>query len=159
MAKKNKTNAAPPPVQMMGDGPAPAMAMTHGAMPPPAKGKKAKAAKNAPAPMLTQEQMMSMSPEQLSQMQLEEAIKESQNPSMRLRKLRNPLSVRGCLLNLLFLIILTLVAVFAVIGIFYVDKFNIGVIFNSMMREFRIYDFFNMIGNWFSNLFSGGCGS
>ncbi|MCL2062499.1 MAG: hypothetical protein FWH03_07770 [Firmicutes bacterium] len=182
MGKKDKSTAtaAPMPNTMMYSQPAysqPGMMPPTSAagmpptgmpntMPNTMPGKKAKKGKKdkdisvaIPKPTAMQEELMAqMSPEQLQQMQMEEAIKESQNPSMRLRKLKSPLSVKGCLLNILFLVVLTIIAVFAVIAIFYVDRFNLGVIFRSMMQEFKIYDFFQMVGGWFSGLFSG-CGN
>ena len=50
---------------------------------------------------------MQLTPEQEVQMQMEQAIKESNDPASRLKKLKSPLNVGGCLLNLLFLVVLT----------------------------------------------------
>ena len=102
-----------------------------------------------------------MTPDQVTQVQVEQAIKESQNPGMRLRKLRSPLNVRSCLLNLLFFVILTLVIAFLVIAFWPgvgVDRFNFGIVVRDMWYQFGLQAFFNRIGEWFSNLFSS-CGS
>lgn len=93
-----------------------------------------------------------LTPEQLTQIQLEEAIKESTDPSARLKKLKSPLSVGGCLLNIFFLILVTLVIVFIIVY-FMVDKFNILEVAKDMLDKFGITDFFIAIGNWFKKLF------
>ena len=104
--------------------------------------------------------MDNLSPDQVTQMQVEQAIRESQNPGMRLRKLRSPLSVRSCLLNLLFFIILTLIIVFLVVAFsnWGVERFNFGVTVRSMWYQFGLQGFFRRVGDWFANLFTG-CGS
>jgi hypothetical protein len=154
MAKKNKRTSAPPAAGMN-----PAMSMAGGApigstmgtgpvMTGGKKGKKGRAGAAAADPAMT------LSPEQMTQLQLEEAIKESQNPSMRLKKLRSPWSVRSCLLNLLFLVILTLAVVFILAWTlpgYKVDKFHFGVLWMNMFEEFGIVGFFNRIGEYFAN--------
>ena len=179
MAKKNnKTNTAaiPPTMPLMGDPMSMQGGMPHmsaGMMPPPMgamphmsagmmpmntigvpmtePGKKGKKGKGAPPPIMDPTMMPGLTAEQMTQMQLEEAIKESQNPSARLKKLRSPLSVKSCLLNLLFMIILTLVLAFIIAGFFYVDKFSFPVVFNNMFEEFGIYKFFGeTIPGWFT---------
>jgi len=135
--------------------------------PPPAntkKSKKGKKAQKQQAQQMAAEQAAlekQMSPEMVAAMQMEEAIKESQNPSLRLKKLRSPFTLRSCLLNILFFVILTLVVVFLVIAFIPsagVDRFNFNVVFMDMWRSFGLNEFFGAIGNWFTNLFSG-CGS
>ena len=130
------------------------------AMVPPATGdtgKKGKKGKNTAA--LTQEQLAMLSPEQLTQLQMEEAIKESQNPGMRLKKLRSPLSLRSCLLNLLFFVILTL-AITMIVVMFWpglIDRPDFVHVINDMWTTLGLRGVFATIGNWFSNLFTG-CG-
>jgi hypothetical protein len=115
------------------------------------KGKKEK--KTKPSFNMTPEQMaaLNLSPEQMAQMQLEEAVKEGQNPAMRLKKLKNPISVGNCFLNLFFLFVLSLVLVFVIAGFFYVDKFSLGTLFKNMFDEFGLTKFFKTIGDWFAS--------
>jgi len=105
--------------------------------------------------------MENMSPEMVTQMQVEQAIKESQNPGMKLRKLRSPLNVRSCLLNVLAFVVLTLVIVFLIIAFWPgvgVDQFHFPTVIGDMWVQFGFAGFFSMIGNWFTGLFSG-CGA
>ncbi len=175
MAKKKKTTALPPQTQMnptmpvMSTG---SMGMTSGgemyAAAPPTmmlppqtqqslpgkKQKDKKNKKNKPTLNMTPEQMaaLNLSPEQMAQMQLEEAVKEGQNPSMRLKKLKSPISVGSCFLNLFFLFVISLVMVFVFAAVLYVDKFDLGVLFKDMFDDFGITRFFQSIGEWFSNI-------
>jgi len=130
------------------------------AIPPPEPAKNRGKSSTLPA-TLTKQELANLSPEQVTAMQVEQAIKESQNPGLRLRKLRSPLSVRSCLLNLLLFVVLTLVIVFLVIAFWPgvgVDRFNFLVVLRDMWHQFGLAAFFSMIGNWFTNLFSG-CGA
>lgn len=95
-----------------------------------------------------------LTPEQLAQLQLEEAIKESTDPSSRLKKLKSPLSVGGCLGMLAIFIVATLLIVFIVCWIM-VDTFNPLVIAKDMCDKFGITGFFKAIGDWFKGLFGG----
>lgn len=102
-----------------------------------------------------QPDLSQLSPEQISQMQLEEAIKESTNPGMKLKKLKSPLSVKSILLNLLILIILTIVATFVFIWLFRVDKFNFGYVAKDMLSDFGISQAFSNFFRRLGNLFTG----
>ena len=114
-------------------------------------GKDQKGAASGANVVLDQSQL---SPEQMTQMQMEQAIKESQDPSSRLKKLRSPLSVRGCLLNLLILIVLT-VGIVLLCCYLMLDRetFNLGTVIKDMLDKFKITDFFKMIGRGFKKLF------
>lgn len=96
-----------------------------------------------------------MTAEQLTQAQIEEAIKESQDPSSRLKKIKSPLSVKSCLLNLMILIVLTVGIVLLVCWI-KLDKetFNLWVVIKDILDKFKITDFFRSIGRWFKKIFS-----
>lgn len=117
---------------------------------PKKKKGKAAAANNAPAAPTGP-----LTPEQEVQVQLEQAIKESNDPSSRLKKLKSPLSVGGCLLNLLFLVVLTIGLVYLILY-FQVDKFNFVTVTNDMFEKLGISGFFRAIGDWFKKVFGGG---
>ncbi len=85
--------------------------------------------------------LANMSPDQMTAAQIEQAIKESNNPESRLKKLRSPVNVRSCLLNILFFIILTMIAVIVVCAIM-VDKFSFTTVVTHMFREIGITGFF-----------------
>lgn len=87
-------------------------------------------------------------------MQMEQAIKESNDPASRLKKLKSPLNVGGCLLNLLFLVVLTFALVYLILY-FQVDKFNFVTVTKDMMDKLGVTGFFQAIGNWFKKLFGG----
>ncbi len=95
--------------------------------------------------------------DQMTQAQIEEAIKESQNPTSRLKKLRSPLSVRGCLLNILILVVLT-VAIVLLCCYIMLDKetFNLWVVIKDMSDKFGITQFFGKVAAWFKGIFSKG---
>ena len=97
---------------------------------------------------------MQLTPEQEVQMQMEQDIKESNDPASRLKKLKSPLNVGGCLLNLLFLVVLTFALVYLILY-FQVDKFNFVTVTKDMMEKLGVTGFFRAIGNWFKNLFAG----
>ena len=92
--------------------------------------------------------------DQLTQAQLEEAIKESQDPSARLKKLRNPFNVRSCLLNILILVVLT-VGIVLLCCYLMLDKetFNLWVVIKDIFDKFGITKFFRAIGNWLKKVF------
>ena len=92
--------------------------------------------------------------DQLTQAQIEEAIKESQDPSARLKKIRSPFNVRSCLLNILILVVLTIGIVLLCCYIM-LDKatFNLLVVIKDIFNKFGITKFFRMIGNWFKKVF------
>ena len=96
-----------------------------------------------------------MTADQMSQAQIEEAIKESQDPSSRLKKLRSPLSVKGCLLNILILVVLT-VAIVILCCYLLLDKetFNLWVVIKDLFDKFGITKAWNTVVGWFKNLFS-----
>ena len=98
--------------------------------------------------------LSNLSPEQMTAAQLEQAIKESNDPNTRLKKLRSPLNVRSCLLNLLILIVATLAFVILWCWLV-VDKFNFGVIMSDMFGKFGITDFFKNLGSTISGWFGG----
>ncbi len=96
--------------------------------------------------------LAAMSPDQMTAAQLEQAIKESNNPESRLKKLRSPVNVRSCLLNILFLIIMTLAIVMIWCAVA-VDKFNFVVVVKDMSSQFGITQgfqwLFAQIRSWF----------
>lgn len=97
--------------------------------------------------------LANMSPDQMSMAQLEQAIKESNDPNNRLKKLRSPLNVKSCLLNLLILIVVT----FAIVILWCflaVDKFNFVTVMSDMFNKFGITDFFKNMGSTISGWFS-----
>lgn len=94
-----------------------------------------------------------MAPDQMNTMQLEQAIKESSDPNNRLKKLRSPLNVRSCLLNILILIVLTFLVVLLWTALA-VDKFNFATVMGDMMEKFHITQFFKSIGTTIAGWFS-----
>lgn len=98
--------------------------------------------------------LANLSPDQMTQAQIEQAIKESNDPNNKLKKLRSPINVRSCLLNVLILI----VATFAVVLLWCflaVDTFNFGVIMSDMFGKFGITEFFTNLGSTISGWFGG----
>lgn len=96
-----------------------------------------------------------MTADQMTQAQIEEAIKESQDPASRLKKLRSPLSVRSCLLNLVILVVLTLAIVILVCYLLLDhETFSLLVVIKDILNKFKITDFFRTIGNWFKRIFT-----
>lgn len=131
-----------------------------GAAPPAAAnatGKKAKKQKKGKAAQ-NEIDKTKLTADQLAQLQLEEAIKESTDPSSRLRKLKSPLSVGGCLMMLAIFIVATTVIVFFVCS-FMVDNFNPLTLAKDMLDKFGITQLFKIIGDFFTGLFSGGSGA
>lgn len=96
--------------------------------------------------------LANMSPEQMTAAQLEQAIKESNDPNSRLKKLRSPLNVRSCLLNILILIVLTL-AIVILWCYLAVDKFNFVTVMSDMFDKFGISEFFKNMGSTISGWF------
>ena len=96
--------------------------------------------------------LANMSPDQMTAAQLEQALKESNNPESRLKKLRSPINVRSCLLNILFLIIMTLAIVMIWCAVA-VDKFNFVHVVKDMSSQFGITQgfqwLFAQIRGWF----------
>ena len=92
--------------------------------------------------------------DQLTQAQIEEAIKESQDPSARLKKVHSPFNVRSCLLNILILVVLT-IGIVLLCCYFMLDKetFNLLVVIRDIFNKFGITKFFRSIGNWFKKIF------
>ncbi|MBD5131558.1 MAG: hypothetical protein HDT28_03045 [Clostridiales bacterium] len=101
----------------------------------------------------TEMTLANMSPEQMTAAQIEQAIKESNDPNNRLKKLRNPINVRSCLLNVLILIVATL-AVVILWCFLVVDKFNFVTVMSDMMYKFGITQFFTNMGTTISGWFS-----
>ncbi|MCH5163045.1 MAG: hypothetical protein J1G38_06105 [Clostridiales bacterium] len=117
------------------------------------KGKKDAAAAGAPADGQAATSLANMSPEQMTAAQIEQALKESTDPESRLKRLRSPINVRSCLLNILILIVMTLGIV--ILWCFLaVDKFNFGTVFSDMMSKFGISQAFEGFWNWLTGLFS-----
>lgn len=98
--------------------------------------------------------LANLSPDQMTQAQIEQAIKESNDPNNRLKKLRSPINVRSCLLNILILIVATLAVVILWCYIV-VDKFSFGVIMSDMFGKFGITEFFTNLGSTISGWFGG----
>ena len=153
--KNKKPNAAGAP-------PAGAPAAAGAAKPTTAKAdtgkKKAKGKKkgdilqNAAA----QPDLSNLSPEQLNQLQLEEAIKESNNPAMKLKKLKSPLNIKSVLIGLLALIVLTLVGTFMYLWLGpAIDKFKFGYVLKDMLSDFGITQAFKSFFKGLGNIFSG----
>lgn len=97
--------------------------------------------------------LSNLTPEQMTAAQIEQAIKESNDPNSKLKKLRSPLNVRSCLLNVLILI----VATFAVVVLWtflVVDTFNFSTIMSDMFSKFGITQFFTNLGSTISGWFS-----
>ncbi|MCH5154793.1 MAG: hypothetical protein J1F71_06235 [Clostridiales bacterium] len=97
--------------------------------------------------------LSNLTPEQMTAAQIEQAIKESNDPNSKLKKLRSPLNVKSCLLNLLILI----VATFGVVILWtflVVDTFNFGTIMSDMFSKFGITQFFTNLGSTISGWFS-----
>lgn len=97
--------------------------------------------------------LSNLTPEQMTAAQIEQAIKESNDPNSKLKKLRSPLNVKSCLLNLLILI----VATFGVVILWtylVVDTFNFGTIMSDMFGKFGITQFFTNLGSTISGWFS-----
>ncbi len=96
--------------------------------------------------------LSAMSPEQMTAAKIEQAIKESNDPESRLKKLRSPINVRSCLLNILILIVMTLVIVVVWCAIA-VDKFNFVTVVKDMSWQFKITQGFQwlwtQISGWF----------
>lgn len=97
--------------------------------------------------------LSNLSPEQMTAAQIEQAIKEANDPESHLKKLRSPINVRSCLLNILFLIILTLAVVIVWCAVA-VDKFNFVTVVKDMSSQFGITQGFKWlwatISGWFS---------
>ena len=96
--------------------------------------------------------LSAMMPEQMSPAQLEQAIKESNDPSSQLKKLKSPISVKSCLFNILMLIVLTLVIVI-VWCVIAVDKFNFVTVVKDMSWQFGITQGFQWLGAQISSWF------
>lgn len=124
------------------------------------KGKGAPAAASTPSAPGTPDAnnasvpLANMSPEQMTAAQLEQAIKESNDPNTKLKKLRSPLNLRSCLLNIAVLIVFTF-GIAILWTYLVVDKFNFGFIMSDMMNKFGITDFFSNIGTTISGWFGG----
>lgn len=97
--------------------------------------------------------LASLSPEQMTAAQIEQALKESNDPESRLKKLRSPINVRSCLLNILVLIVMTLAIVIIWCAVA-VDKFNFVTVVKDMSSQFGITQGFQWlwatISGWFS---------
>ena len=98
--------------------------------------------------------LANMSPDQITAAQLEQAIKDSNDPNTKLKKLRSPLNVRSCLLNVLILIVATL-AVVILWCFIVVDKFDFALVMGDMMDQFGISEFFANMGKTISGWFGG----
>lgn len=127
------------------------------------KGKDDKASKSgagAPLPGVTSNindkniDRKKVTPEELTQAQIEEAIKESQDPSTKLRKLRSPVSVRNCLINLLVLIVLT-VGITLLCCYIMLDKetFSLSVVVKDIFDKLGVTKVFRAVVNWFKGIF------
>lgn len=98
--------------------------------------------------------LSAMSPEQMTAAQLEQAIRESNDPNTKLKKLRSPVNLRSCLLNILILIVLT----FGIVILWCwkaVDKFDFATIMGDMFDQFGISKFFSNLGKTVSGWFGG----
>lgn len=118
------------------------------------KDKKGKKGAPAGAPGVPTPDPSQLTADQLTQVQIEEAIKESQDPSSKLRKIKSPLSVSGCLINLLILVVATIGIVIFICWL-KLDHgtFNLWVLLKDMLDKFKITDFFRKVGAWFKKIF------
>ena len=98
--------------------------------------------------------LTSMNPDQMTAEQLEQAIKESQDPDARLKKIKSPLNVKSCLINVLILIVLTLGIVVLWCWL-EVDRFDFATVVTDMSDKFGITAAFQGIGDWLQGLFGG----
>lgn len=98
--------------------------------------------------------LSNLSPDQMTAAQLEQAIKESNDPNNKLKKLRSPVNLRSCLLNILILIVATLALVILWCWIV-VDSFNFTTIMSDMFGKFGITDFFKNLGKTINGWFGG----
>lgn len=150
MAKKDKTKPEQPEKEKKGkEKKAKKGKAAQGAA--PAAGTPSNGAPSASTPSAPLSQM---SPEQMTAAQLEQAIKESNDPNTKLKKLRNPINVRSCLLNLLVLIVLTFAVVILWCALV-VDKFNFATLMSDMMSKFGITQFFSNMGKTIAGWFGG----
>ncbi len=152
-AKKGKKNAVP-----MGEPSAPGVPPTG--VPNtgiPSTGIPPTGAQGIPPTGTPSVPLSAMMPDQMTPQQLEQAIKESNDPESRLKKLHSPISVRSCLLNLLFLIILTL-AIVVIWCAVAVDKFNFVTVVKDMSDQFGITSGFQWLWAQISGWFGGGGG-
>lgn len=149
MAKKEKvkkTKGEQAPVASTAPTEADAAANTAPAAAVAVKAKKEKKAKDKP--QAQQQPNQPMTPEMIAQQQLEQAIRESTDPSARLKKIRSPFNWKSILLSLLILIVVT-------IGIFYLwayiklDKFNFKLVTFDMFDKVGLTWLFDTIGGWF----------
>lgn len=108
------------------------------------KGKKGKKGDEAAA---------ATSPENMTNSQLEQAIKDSNDPTSSLKKLKSPISVKNFFLFLLGFILLTFAIVIVWCAIA-VDKFDFVTVIKDMSYQYGITQFFqNMwatMSGWFS---------
>ncbi|MDE7163894.1 MAG: hypothetical protein K2O04_00510 [Clostridiales bacterium] len=160
MAKKDKTKPEKPtkekPVKdKKGKDKKDAKGAAAGAVPPAAGMPPTGAASNGvPSTGMPSVPLANLSPDQMTQAQIEQAIKESNDPNNKLKKLRSPINLRSCLLNVLILIVATL-AVVILWCFFVVDKFNFGLIMSDMFGKFGITEFFTNLGSTISGWFGG----
>ena len=92
-------------------------------------------------------------PDQMTAAQIEQSIKESSDPETHLKRLRNPINVRSCLLNVLILVVLT-IAIVILWCYIKVDKFNFATVVKDMSWQYGITQGFQwlwaQISGWFS---------
>ncbi len=147
---KNKKNTGNIPVgEPSAPGVPPTGAQSTGVPPTAAQNAGANGIPPTGAASIPLSQMM---PEQMTQAQLEQAIRESNDPQSRLKKLHSPISVKSCLLNLLILIVMTIVIVIIWCAIA-VDKFNFVTVVKDMSSQFGITQGFQWLGAQISGWF------
>lgn len=81
------------------------------------------------------------------------AIKESNDPTAKLKKLKSPLSPFGCFINIIFLIVLTIIVGLIICAIM-IDKFNLGVVVKDILNKFGIINWLNAIKEWVVGIFN-----
>ena len=106
------------------------------------KGKKEQAATSAP-----------VSPENMTNAQLEQAIRDSNDPTSALKKIKSPISVGKFFIYLLAFIVLTCVIVTVWCAIA-VDKFNFVTVVKDMSYQYGITQFFQNIWTTMSGWFA-----
>lgn len=93
-----------------------------------------------------------LTPEQLAQRQMEQAIRESTNPSARLKKIKKPITWKSFFLALLFIIVFS-IGIIYLWGYCSVDKFDFIVFSSDMLSKLGFTEFFTnigtTIGGWF----------
>ena len=153
MSKKNKKPNIPPgyPPPQQGGYPPPGGPPPGAPRPPPPPAGKRKRGMPPPPPP-PKFPPPALTPDQMKEVKLNAEIRVNEDRAARLRKLRSPCGFRGCLLNLILWVLLTLIIVFTICYIM-VDKFEFVTLVKDMLEKLGVNDFFRTVGRLFSNIF------